>query len=92
MWLGDAEELLEFIDQELNSPSDFTVKLEVRRGRGRCCSAFPLGTVGSGQILAFIDNLCETKIFGETQEYWKKDVAEQLNNEFSNENQLNKIL
>jgi len=68
MWQVDAEDLLEEIDAELTSPSDFTVKLEVRRGRCGCCNAYPLTTAGSGQILAFIDNLMDVKIFGEPQE------------------------
>jgi len=92
MWLADSDDLLEYIDQETISPSDFTVKLEVRRGMGRCCATFPFTTVGSGQILAFVDNLSETKIFTENQEYWKEDVAFELNKEFDDKNQLSKIL
>lgn len=68
MWKSDAEALLDEIDKETISPSDFTVKLEVRRGRCGCCNSFPLSSVGSGQLLAFVDNLVDEKIFGEPQE------------------------
>jgi len=68
MWQNDAEDLLEDIDAETTSPSDFTVKLEVRRGRCGCCCAYPLSNAGSGQLLAFIDNLMDVKIFSEPME------------------------
>jgi len=64
----------------------------VRRGRCGCCKGYPLDVVGSGQILAFVDNLCDVKIFTEAQEYWIPENAEALNKEFSDENQFSKIL
>lgn len=67
MWQADAEDLIEEIDAETVSPTDFTVKLEVRRGRCGCCTKYPLTNAGSGQILAFIDNLMDVKIFAEPQ-------------------------
>lgn len=92
MWKADAEDLLEDIDKELISPSDFTVQLKVRRGRCGCCNAYPLEVAGSGQLLAFVDNLCDEKIFSEPQEYWKSEVYNDLNTEFSDENQFSKLL
>lgn len=51
----------------------------------------------SAQILAYVDALMEYKIFAEPIQYWSKEFkessnAEDLNDEFSDANQLTKIL
>lgn len=58
--------MLEEIDAASIKPSDFTVKLEVKRsGIFAACKDYPLKSNTSAQILAFVDALMETKIFAE---------------------------
>lgn len=43
----------------------------------------------SAQILGFVDNLMDVPIFEEPLEYWDESVFVDLNEEFSDANQLN---
>jgi len=64
MWKGDAEDLIERIDKETISPSDFTVELKIRKGcYGHCCGkSYPLKNASSAQILAFVDSNLDSTI------------------------------
>lgn len=94
----DAQDLLEEVDAALISPSDFTVALKVRRsGMFAMCKGYPLARATSAQVLAFVDNVMKTKIFNEKIEYWSKEFLnsiqnDDLNDEFSDANQITKLL
>lgn len=84
--------MIDIIDAETVTPSDFTVTMKARRGCFGCCRKYPLEKAGSAQILAFIDSLMETKLFGVNMKFWDESVFEDLNEEFSDSQQINKLL
>jgi len=90
--------MLEEIDAATVTPSDFTIKLQVKRtGLFGACNDYPLKNTTSAQILAFVDAVMETKIFAEPIQYWTQEFKtsqrlEDLNDEFSDVNQVTKLV
>jgi len=70
-WEKKSDEICEEIDAAMTSPSDFSVEVHPEKG-SKCCGDFccqecfynPMGLMGDGQLLAFIDSFVNTnKIF-----------------------------
>lgn len=76
------------------------MKLQVkRRGLFGACQGYPLKNATSAQLLCFVDRMMdeETRIFSEPINYWTEEFknsqqSDDLNEEFSDFNQVTKLV